>query len=137
MAVEQHFKRLSQENERKKREFEKNRIRRAKEVGREVKKKWLVAVKAYRILEEREKEKERALKSREQLSKILDHSTKVLGAQLANRRSRSRSRTPDAANGGFSTGNELTTDGGTTQGEEDEEQSSADSDEFMSTMFNN
>ncbi|TID28176.1 hypothetical protein CANINC_002609 [Pichia inconspicua] len=81
--IELHFKRLSQENDKKEKEYKKKIQRLAKDTAREVKKKWLIAVKAYRILEERDKEKMRAQKSKEQLSKILDHSTKVLGAQLA------------------------------------------------------
>ncbi|VEU21052.1 DEKNAAC101981 [Brettanomyces naardenensis] len=94
--IENHFRRLSQEDERKKREFEKRRLKLAKDTAREVKKKWLVAVKAFKILEEREKEKERAAQSKEQLSKILDQSTKVLGAQLAAGRSASpQFQTPD------------------------------------------
>lgn len=80
--IELHFKRLSQENEKQEKEFRKKIVRLAKDTAREVKKKWNIALKAYKILEEREKERERMLKSKEQLSKILDHSTKVLGAQL-------------------------------------------------------
>lgn len=80
--IEVHFKRLSQEKEKQEKEFKKRMVKIARETAKEVKKKWLVAVKAYKILEEREKEQERLAKSKQQLSKILDHSTKVLGAQL-------------------------------------------------------
>lgn len=80
--IEAYFKRLSQEKEKQEKEYKKKILKLARETAKEVKKKWLVAVKAYKILEEREKEHERMAKSKEQLSKILDHSTKVLGAQL-------------------------------------------------------
>ncbi|KAG7754590.1 hypothetical protein KL911_002029 [Ogataea haglerorum] len=83
--IESHFKKLSQEQERKEREFEKKIAKLARDTAKEVKKKWLVAVKAYKILEEREKERERAVKSKEQLSKILDQSTRMLGAQVGKR----------------------------------------------------
>lgn len=80
--VENHFRRLSQEKERNEREFFRKKLKLAKDTAREVKKKWLIAVKAYKILEEREQEKIRAEQSKKELSKILDQSTKVLGAQL-------------------------------------------------------
>lgn len=80
--IEVHFKRISMEAERNEREFNKRRLRLARDTAKEVRKKWLVAMKAYKILEERERESERAVKSKEQLSKILDHSSKVLGNQI-------------------------------------------------------
>lgn len=80
--IEAHFKKLSMETERQERDFEKRRLRLARDTAKEVRKKWLIALKAYKILEERERENERAVKSKEQLSKILDHSTKVLGNQM-------------------------------------------------------
>lgn len=80
--VEVHFKKLSMETERQERDFEKRRLKLARDTAKEVRKKWLVALKAYKILEERERESERAVKSKEQLSKILNHSTKVLGNQM-------------------------------------------------------
>ncbi|OWB61454.1 hypothetical protein B5S29_g2344 [[Candida] boidinii] len=92
--VETYFKRLSKEEERQSKDTERKIIRLARETAKEVKKRWTVAVKAYKILEEREKERERAEKSKEQLSRILDHSTKVLGAQLT-RRSESATATDD------------------------------------------
>ncbi|KAG0682499.1 swr1 complex component [Pichia californica] len=105
--IEVHFKRLSQENEKKEREFKKKIVRLAKETAKEVKKKWLIAVKAYKILEDREKEHERAVKSKEQLSKILDHSTKVLGAQLINKPSNAGSSVePDNIDLSYSSGKE-------------------------------
>ena len=80
--IEIHFKRLSQEKEKQEKDFQRKIHRLARDTAKEVKKKWTVALKAYRVLEEREKERDRAMKSKEQLSKILDHSTKVLGAQM-------------------------------------------------------
>jgi helicase SWR1 len=85
--IEIHFKRLSQEKEKQEKDHKKKIMRLARETAKEVKKKWLIAVKAYKILEEKEKERERLAKSKEQLSKILDHSTKVLGAQMIGRSS--------------------------------------------------
>lgn len=95
--IENHFKRLSQEEERKKKEFEKRKIKLAKETAREVKKRWLVAVKAFRILEEKAQERERAEQSKKELSKILDQSTKMLGAQLS--ANKSEAYTPIPVNG--------------------------------------
>ncbi len=85
--IENHFKRLSQEEERKIKEFHRMKIKLAKDTAREVKKKWIIAVKAYKILEEKAEEKERAEQSKKELSKILDQSTKMLGAQLSANRS--------------------------------------------------
>lgn len=89
--IDVHFKRLSQEKEKQEKEYKKKMVRLARGTAKEVKKKWLIAVKAYKILEEREKERERMVKSKEQLSKILDHSTKVLGAQLIGKSSTNNS----------------------------------------------
>lgn len=94
--IEVHFKRLSQEKEKQEKEYKKKIVRLARETAKEVKKKWLIAVKAYKILEERERERERMVKSKEQLSKILDHSTKVLGAQLIGKSSNSSSVEPES-----------------------------------------
>ena len=89
--IEVHFKRLSQENDKKEKEFQKKIYRLARDTAKEVKKKWNIAVKAYKVLEERENEHLRLKKSKEQLSKILDHSTKVLGAQMITKSSNNNS----------------------------------------------
>ncbi|ODQ44537.1 hypothetical protein PICMEDRAFT_74270 [Pichia membranifaciens NRRL Y-2026] len=119
--IEVHFKRLSQEKDKQEKEYKKKITRLARETAKEVKKKWLIAVKAYKILEERERERERLLKSKEQLSKILDHSTKVLGAQLVGKTSNNNSSVEPEKNSAPET------DESTTGTSNDEMSSSSDS----------
>ncbi|GAV30597.1 hypothetical protein PMKS-004111 [Pichia membranifaciens] len=121
--IEVHFKRLSQEKEKQEKEYKKKITRLARETAKEVKKKWLIAVKAYKILEERERERERLLKSKEQLSKILDHSTKVLGAQLIGKPSNDNSSVEPEEN------NAAEVDDSTTGTSNDEMSSSSDSED--------
>ncbi|CDK24981.1 unnamed protein product [Kuraishia capsulata CBS 1993] len=92
LMIENHFKRKSQEKDREAKEYKIKIQRLAKETARLVKRKWMQAEKAYKILEEREREKERAIKSKQHLSEILQHSTQLLEAQLT--RNASESATP-------------------------------------------
>ncbi|CCK69629.1 chromatin-remodeling protein SWR1 KNAG_0C05310 [Huiozyma naganishii CBS 8797] len=80
--IEQHFKHIASADERKLKEQE----RQLKGIGRiitqAVKKRWNVAEKAYRVLKKDEEDQLKRIQGKKHLSKILEQSTQLLGAQL-------------------------------------------------------
>ncbi|ODV96793.1 hypothetical protein PACTADRAFT_84091 [Pachysolen tannophilus NRRL Y-2460] len=82
--VEQYFKRKSTSKEKEEKEFKLKILRIAKECAKMVKRRWQQAEKAWRILEERKREQQRILKSRQHLSEMLEHSTQLLEQQMTN-----------------------------------------------------
>ncbi|GMM29450.1 chromatin-remodeling protein [Martiniozyma asiatica (nom. inval.)] len=131
--IEVHFNRLSMEKDRQRKEFQQKIIRLARDTAKEVRKKWLIAAKAYKILEDREKEKERAQQSKEQLSKILDHSSKVLGAQL--NKPRNSSVEPSSAMSGKE--NDFSSDDSETNSDDDVNMSSSSSEDEAEAEIKN
>lgn len=79
--VESYFKRKYSSKERIAKDQQAKVQRLARDTARMVKKKWQQAEKAFNILEERKRERERAIKSKEHLSEILEHSTQLLEKQ--------------------------------------------------------
>lgn len=85
--VEQHFRKKAGEKERLAREREQNLRRISRLAIQAVKKRWSQANKVYRILQQQKDEELKQIEGREHLSKMLEHSTQLLEAQL-NRSSR-------------------------------------------------
>lgn len=85
--IEQHFRKKAGEKERLAREREQNLKRISRLAIQAVKKRWSQANKVYRILQQQKDEELKQIEGREHLSKMLEHSTQLLEAQL-NRSSR-------------------------------------------------
>lgn len=80
--IEQHFKHIAGTEERLAREEEKRKRTLARAAVQAVKKRWTMAERAYKVLRKDEEEKLKRLKGKEHLSKMLEQSTQLLGAQL-------------------------------------------------------
>lgn len=80
--VEQHFKHIAGAEERKAREEEKRKKGLARAAMQAVKRRWTLAERAYKILRSDEEEQLKKIKGKEHLSKMLEQSTQLLGAQL-------------------------------------------------------
>ncbi|QFZ29001.1 putative helicase [Clavispora lusitaniae] len=90
--IEQHFRKKAGEKERLAREREQNLRRISRLAIQAVKKRWSQANKVYRILQHQKEEELKQIEGREHLSKMLEHSTQLLEAQL-NRSSRENTET--------------------------------------------
>ncbi|KAH3688324.1 hypothetical protein WICPIJ_000689 [Wickerhamomyces pijperi] len=82
MMIENHFKRLATAEERKVKEQERRVKALAKNVVTMVKRRWVLAEKAYRVLKGKEMEELKRIKGKEHLSQMLEHSTQLLEAQM-------------------------------------------------------
>ncbi|SCU98496.1 LAFA_0G18294g1_1 [Lachancea sp. 'fantastica'] len=82
LMVEQHFRHVAGAEERQQREEEKRLKTLARTAVQAVKKRWLVAEKAYRVLKKDEEDQLRKIQGKEHLSKMLEQSTQLLGAQF-------------------------------------------------------
>ncbi|GAV51738.1 hypothetical protein ZYGR_0AF02090 [Zygosaccharomyces rouxii] len=80
--IEQHFKHIAGTEERKAKEEEKRKKGLARAAIQAVKKRWTLAERAYKILKSDEEEQLKKIKGKEHLSKMLEQSTQLLGAQL-------------------------------------------------------
>lgn len=80
--IEQHFRKKAGEKERLAREREQNLRRVSRLAIQAVRKRWSQANKVYRILQNEKEEELRQIEGREHLSKMLEHSTQLLEAQL-------------------------------------------------------
>lgn len=80
--VEQHFRKKAGEKERLAREREQNLRRISRMAIQAVKKRWSQANKVYRVLQNEKEEELKQIEGREHLSKMLEHSTQLLEAQL-------------------------------------------------------
>lgn len=80
--IEQHFKHIAGAEERKAKEEEKRKKALARAAVQAVKKRWTLAERAYKILRSDEEEQLKKIKGKEHLSKMLEQSTQLLGAQL-------------------------------------------------------
>lgn len=80
--IEQHFKHIANADERKRREEEKRRRLIGRTITQAVRRRWNLAEKAYRILKRDEDEKLKTIQGKKHLSKMLERSTLLLGAQL-------------------------------------------------------
>ncbi|EJS42296.1 swr1p [Saccharomyces arboricola H-6] len=80
--IEQHFKHIAGAEERKLKEEERHKKALARFAVQAVKKKWNMAEKAYKILRKDEEEQLKRIEGKEHLSKMLEKSTQLLGAQL-------------------------------------------------------
>lgn len=88
--IEQHFRKKRGEKERLAREREQNLKKMSRLAIQAVKKRWTQANKVYRFLQMEKEEELKQIEGREHLSKMLEHSTQLLEAQL-NRSSRENS----------------------------------------------
>ncbi|SCU95902.1 LAME_0F14004g1_1 [Lachancea meyersii CBS 8951] len=82
LMVEQHFRHVAGAEERQQREEEKRLKSLARTAVQAVKRRWMVAEKAYRVLKKDEEDQLRKIQGKEHLSKMLEQSTQLLGAQL-------------------------------------------------------
>ncbi|CAI4058899.1 hypothetical protein SKDZ_04G5350 [Saccharomyces kudriavzevii ZP591] len=80
--IEQHFKHIAGAEERKLKEEERHKKALARFAVQAVKKRWNMAEKAYRILRKDEEEQLKRIEGKRHLSKMLEKSTQLLGAQL-------------------------------------------------------
>lgn len=80
--IEQHFKHIASADDRKLKEEEKQRRFIGRTITQAVKRRWNVAEKAYRVLKRDEDEKLKTIQGKKHLSKMLEESTQLLGAQL-------------------------------------------------------
>ncbi|OBA19005.1 hypothetical protein METBIDRAFT_61237 [Metschnikowia bicuspidata var. bicuspidata NRRL YB-4993] len=94
--VEQHFRKKAGEKERLAREREQNLKRLSRLAIQSVRKRWSQANRVYRFLQHEKEEELKQIEGREHLSKMLEHSTQLLEAQL-NRSSRENTE-PDTSN---------------------------------------
>ncbi|AOA65042.1 SWR1 complex ATPase [Komagataella phaffii CBS 7435] len=127
--IDSHFKKLSQSKEREEKENQIRVIKLARRVAKLVKNRWLQAEKVFRILEDREKEKERIKESKQHLSKILEHSTQLLEAQMNRATSASASELPSAS--GSDIGSSTNTDDENMSTSNDEEEEDANDEKHM------
>lgn len=82
MMIDNHFKRLATAAERKQKEHERKIRQLAKNAAQIVKRRWVLAEKAYKVLKGKEMEELKRIKGKEHLSQMLEHSTQLLEAQL-------------------------------------------------------
>lgn len=82
IMIEQHFRHIAGAEERKVKDEEKRKRALARAAMQAVKKRWTVAEKAYRVLRKDKEEQIKKIKGKEHLSKMLEQSTQLLGAQL-------------------------------------------------------
>lgn len=94
--IEQHFRKKAGEKERLAREREQNLRRISRLAIQAVKKRWSQANKVYRVLQNEKEEELKQIEGREHLSKMLEHSTQLLEAQL-NRSSHENTEAESAA----------------------------------------
>lgn len=94
--IEQHFRKKAGEKERLAREREQNLRRISRLAIQAVKKRWSQANKVYKVLQNEKEEELKQIEGREHLSKMLEHSTQLLEAQL-NRSSRENTEAESAA----------------------------------------
>ncbi|CCH45775.1 putative helicase [Wickerhamomyces ciferrii] len=80
--IEVHFKRAAGAAERAKKEEERRIKTLARNAVQVVKKRWMLAERAYKILKNQEAEELRRIKGKEHLSQMLEHSTQLLEAQM-------------------------------------------------------
>ncbi|AAS52229.2 ADR309Wp [Eremothecium gossypii ATCC 10895] len=80
--IEQHFKHVAGAEERKTKEEEKRRRALARAAVQAVKKRWNLAERAYKVLKKDEEDQLKRIQGKEHLSKMLEQSTQLLGAQL-------------------------------------------------------
>lgn len=80
--IEQHFKHIAGAEERKIREEEKQKRAMNRTILQALKKRWNLAERAYRVLKKDEEEQLKRIQGKKHLSKILEQSTQLLGAQL-------------------------------------------------------
>lgn len=80
--IEQHFKHIAGAEERKHKEEERKRKALARMAIQAVKKRWVMAEKAIRVLKKDEEDQLKRIMGKEHLSKMLEQSTQLLGAQL-------------------------------------------------------
>lgn len=85
--VEQHFRKKAGEKERLAREREQNLRKISRLAITAVRKRWAKAYKVFRVIQQEKEEELKQIEGREHLSKMLEHSTQLLEAQL-NRSSR-------------------------------------------------
>ncbi|CAM9019153.1 unnamed protein product [Wickerhamomyces anomalus] len=80
--IEVHFKRAAGAADRARKEEERRIKTLARNAVQVVKKRWMLAERAYRILKNQEAEELRRIKGKEHLSQMLEHSTQLLEAQM-------------------------------------------------------
>lgn len=108
--IEQHFRKKAGEKNRLAREREQNLRRISRLAIQAVKKRWSQANKVYRILQNEKEEELKQIEGREHLSKMLEHSTQLLEAQL-NRSSRENTEAESAADSMADSDDESITEG--------------------------
>ncbi|SCU83656.1 LAMI_0C04060g1_1 [Lachancea mirantina] len=82
MMIEQHFRHIAGAEQRKQREEDKRMKNLARSAAQAVKKRWMVAEKAYKVLKTEEEEQLKKIQGKRHLSKVLEQSTQLLGAQF-------------------------------------------------------
>lgn len=80
--IEQHFRHVAGAEERKQKEEERRMKNLARLAMQAVKKRWQLAEKAFRVLKKDEEDQLKKIQGKEHLSKMLEQSTQLLGAQL-------------------------------------------------------
>lgn len=80
--IEQHFKHIASADERQRREEEKQRRSIGRTITQAIKRRWNLAEKAYLVLKRDEDDKLKTIQGKKHLSKMLEKSTQLLGAQL-------------------------------------------------------
>ncbi|ANZ76061.1 BA75_03175T0 [Komagataella pastoris] len=123
--IDSHFKKLSQSKEREEKENQIRIMKLARRVAKLVKTRWQQAEKVFRILEDREKEKERIKESKQHLSKILEHSTQLLEAQMNRATSASASELPSASSSDIESSANSDDENMSTSNDEEEEEEEA------------
>ena len=87
--IEQHFKHAAGSLERKQREEERQRRLIIRGITQAVRKRWRLAERAYQVLKRDEEERLKQIQGKKKLTKILEQSSQLLGAQLNSRISES------------------------------------------------
>lgn len=80
--IEQHFRHIAGAEERRQKEEEKRLKTMARTAVQAVKRRWVTAEKAYKVLKKDEEDQLKKIQGKEHLSKMLEQSTQLLGAQL-------------------------------------------------------
>ncbi|KAG0668333.1 swr1 complex component [Maudiozyma exigua] len=80
--IEHHFKHIAGAEERKIREEEKRKKVIVRTITQAIRKRWNLAEKAFRVLRKDEEEELKRIQGKKHLSKMLERSTQLLGAQL-------------------------------------------------------
>ena len=83
--IEQHFRHAAGSLERKQREEEKQRRLIIRGITQAVRKRWRLAERAYQVLKRDEEERLKQIQGKKKLTKILEQSSQLLGAQLNSR----------------------------------------------------